>query len=304
MNLAVVHVPVLLKLAIHYLQIDPSGTYVDCTLGDGGYSKEIFKSLTKGRLISFDCDEVAVQFVEKNYHDDIKTGRWHVVRENFSKLTEELTRLKLETVDGVVFDLGLSSRQLDEDPLQRGFSYLRTQPLDMRMDTRLGVKAEDLLKALSREELDNLFKEYGEERYAHRISGEMKKWIALNPDRYCTSDVIAALVRRVVPAGYRKGSKHPARRVFQALRIAVNDELLSLRQGLSSALSVVAMGGRIVVVSYHSLEERIVKETFQRAVESGKWGYVEPKPVRPTQEEIERNPRAASAKMRVIERIN
>lgn len=302
MNSSVVHVPVLLQSAIHYLQIDPSGVYVDCTLGDGGYSKAIFDHLSEdGRLISLDCDEQSVDFTNERYSKEISTGRWTVVRENFSKLLSVIETLSLNSVNGVVFDLGLSSRQLDNDADERGFSYLRNQKLDMRMDSRLGVTAEDLIRVLSEEELERLIREYGEERYARRIAIELKKWIAQHPGRQCTSDEIAALVRRVVPAGYRKESKHPARRVFQAFRIAVNDELRSLRSGLSSALSVVSQGGRVVVVSYHSLEDRIVKNIFTDAVTSGEFKLVTPKPVLPEPEEVNDNPRAKSAKLRVIE---
>lgn len=302
MKTSVVHVPVLLKSAIRYLHIDPCGTYVDCTLGDGGYSKAIFDLLTQGSLVSFDCDEIAIKTVLDTYGAAIKSGKWHIIRENFSKLIPVLDRFGIQTVAGVIFDLGVSSRQLDADPLERGFSYIRSQPLDMRMDTRLGVKAEDLVRALGQDELEHLIREYGEERYAHMISKEVKKWIATNLDRSLTSDVMAALVRKVVPAGYREGSKHPARRVFQALRIAVNDELQCLQQGLSSALSVVASGGRIVVVSYHSLEDRIVKLACTKAVESGCWKYVEKKPILPQKAERDMNPRSASAKLRVIEK--
>jgi len=171
------------------------------------------------------------------------------------------------------------------------------------MDSRLGVTAEDLIRALSEDELERLIREYGEERYAKRISIELKRWIAQHPGRHCTSDEIAALVRRVVPAGYRKESKHPARRVFQAFRIAVNDELRSLRSGLTSALSVVSKGGRVVVISYHSLEDRIVKNIFADAIESGTFKAITQKPVLPESNEIEINPRAKSAKLRVVEKI-
>lgn len=299
----IVHVPVLLQFAIHYLNIDPAGVYVDCTLGDGGYSKAIFDKLTVGKLISFDFDDISVSFVKKRYENEIASGRWLVRRENFSKLDEELRKAGIGDVDGIVFDLGLSSRQLDADPNERGFSYRRAQKLDMRMDSRLGVTALDLMKVLSVDELERLIREYGEERYAKRIAIELKKCIAAEPERYQTSDAIAALVRRVVPAGYLKGSKHPARRVFQAFRIAVNDELRSLQLGLSSALSVVGREGRIVVVSYHSLEDRVVKNAFAEAVKNGGFRLIESDPILPTREEIEKNSRSASAKMRVVERV-
>jgi 16S rRNA (cytosine1402-N4)-methyltransferase len=299
----VIHKPVLLKEVIEHLKIDPDSNYIDCTLGDGGYSIEILGQLEKGSLLSIDCDKASVDFVRKKYGGMLGDGKWVIVQENFVKLEEIVKKHRLENIGGIVFDLGLSSRQLEADESNRGFSYIRPGPLDMRMDERLSVTAEDLLRGLSASELTELFQKYGEERFSRRIAREIKKWIKENPDKKLRSDTIAALVRKVVPASYRKGSKHPARRVFQALRIAVNDELLSLQEGLSSALSIVSEGGRVVVVSYHSLEDRIVKEMFNDEVRSGLLSLITKKPIVAASIEITRNPRARAAKLRVAEKI-
>lgn len=299
-NTEVLHEPVLLQEVIRYLEIKPDGTYVDCTLGDGGYSSEIAKKLEDGRLISIDVDKESIGFVRSTYGGLLSEKHWEIVHENFAKLGEILHAHEINEVDGVVFDLGMSSRQIDSDAKKRGFSYLRSEPLDMRMDERLGVTAEDLVRGLSEKELTMLFQNYGEERYSKRIARELKRWTKKHTEETLNSDTVAALVRKVVPAGYREGPRHPARRVFQALRVAVNDELRSLQLGLSSALSVVKSGGRIIVLSYHSLEDRIVKDEFNKAISNGGFKLLTDSPVTPSKEEIDRNPRARSAKMRVI----
>lgn len=302
MNAEVVHKPVLLKEAIGYLEIKPNGVYVDCTLGDGGYSRAILEKLEEGVLVSIDCDMQSIEFVRASFPDLLKKGNWKVEHDNFANVRNVLSRNEIMSVDGVVFDLGMSSRQLDADDLGRGFSYLGSDPLDMRMDMRLGVTAEDLVKGLSRKELTKLLSVYGEERYSKRIANSLKDWVDGNIDVPLTSDKVAALIREVVPAGYREGPRHPARRVFQALRIAVNDELQSLQQGVSSALSIVDSGGRVVVISYHSLEDRIVKQLFRDAAGSSDYVLLTRKPVVAQEREIEENSRARSAKLRAIER--
>lgn len=301
-GIQLIHIPVLLKEVMQYLEVDPDGIYVDCTLGDGGYSGAIAERLNEGRLVSIDVDGESIAFVRSRYKRLLSDRNWTLVKENFSNLSEILEDLHIDHADGLVYDLGLSSRQIDADLKRRGFSYLRSEPLDMRMDERLGVTAQDLVMALSEKELAKLFLKYGEERYAKRIARSLKEWVKMHTDDTLTTDTVAALVRKVVPAGYREGPRHPARRVFQALRVAVNDELRSLQQGLSSALSVVVSGGRVIVLSYHSLEDRIVKDEFAKAVDSGDYKLLSDKPITPAAEEVERNPRARSAKMRVIQK--
>ncbi|MDD3661880.1 MAG: 16S rRNA (cytosine(1402)-N(4))-methyltransferase RsmH [Candidatus Dojkabacteria bacterium] len=299
----VIHTPVLLKEVISYLNVRPGGVYVDCTLGDGGYSYEILKLLGDGRLVSLDVDPVSIEFVKKTYPDEVDGRRWTIVYENFSKLSEVVRSRGIESVDGVVFDLGMSSRQIDADPLARGFTYLKREGLDMRMDPRLGVTAEDLLRALNERQIYEMFQTYGEERFSKRIAKSIVLWRRDHPDEHMTAESLAELIRKNIPAAYREGSKHPARRVFQALRIAVNDELTSLQHGVSSALAIVSKKGRVIVVSYHSLEDRCVKDLFKEAVDRGDFTYIVKHPVTAEDGEVARNPRAASAKLRAVEKL-
>lgn len=293
-----IHEPVLLKESIDFLNIKPDGVYVDCTLGDGGYSFEIFKKLKTGKLYSFEVDKLSIDYVKKRYSKELGKN-WEIINENFSNIQKVLKNI---SIDGAVFDLGLSSRQLEGE--EKGFTFLKDQKLDMRMDENLLITAEDLLKALSQNELEKLFKTYGEERYAKRIARKIKEWVKENADKTMTTDILVNLIRRVVPAGYRDGSKHPARRVFQSLRIAVNDEINTLRAGLFSTLSMLKADGRVVVVSYHSLEDRVVKQVFIEKEDSEDFEIITPSPVTPSAEEIAENKRARSAKLRAIQKIN
>ncbi|MFH1547266.1 MAG: 16S rRNA (cytosine(1402)-N(4))-methyltransferase RsmH [bacterium] len=293
----IIHKPVLLKESIENLNIKEDGTYVDCTLGDGGYSLEILKKLKKGILYSLEVDDDSIEFVKEKYKEFLG-DKWKIIKSNFSDIQKSLNNIG---IDGAVFDLGLSSRQIEASG--RGFSFIRSEDLDMRMDKELNVKAQDLLKALSEKELEKLFRLYGEERFSKRIARSIKRWTKENTDQHMTTEDLVKLIRRVVPAGYRDGSKHPARRVFQALRIAVNDEQNTLRAGLSSALSMLNNRGRVVVVSYHSLEDRIAKNLFKEANNSGNYEVITSKPIVPGEEEVRNNVRARSAKLRVIEKI-
>lgn len=291
-----IHVPVLLKETINSLNINPDGLYIDCTLGDGGHSYEIFKKLSnKGTLISIDQDQHAIDFVKEYYKGEIKEN-WIIVKSNFSKIEEIAS--KYGRPDGILMDLGLSSRQL-EDSHNRGFSYQEdSEPLDMRMDEDLGVKAKDLLMVLSERELEKLFTVYGEERYARKIANEIKKNIT---DMNTVGD-LTGLVYRVVPAAHQS-SKNPSRRVFQALRIVVNDELNSLRIGLDSSFKILNNNGRLSVITFHSLEDRIVKTFFHNIAESGEGVLLFKDVLAPTDIEKKVNPRSASAKLRTITKI-
>lgn len=291
-----IHVPVLLKETINSLNINPDGLYIDCTLGDGGHSYEIFKKLSnKGTLISIDQDQHAIDFVKEYYKGEIKEN-WLIVKSNFSKIEEIAS--KYGRPDGILMDLGLSSRQL-EDSHNRGFSYQEdSEPLDMRMDEDLGVKAKDLLMVLSERELEKLFTVYGEERYARKIANEIKKNIT---DMNTVGD-LTGLVYRVVPAAHQS-SKNPSRRVFQALRIVVNDELNSLRIGLDSSFKILNNNGRLSVITFHSLEDRIVKTFFHNIAESGEGVLLFKDVLAPTDIEKKVNPRSASAKLRTITKI-
>lgn len=289
-----IHVPILLNETIDSLNINPDGFYIDCTLGDGGHSYEIFSRLsTKGILISIDQDQHAIDFVKEYYKGEIKDN-WIIVKSNFSKIDEIISKYDRRP-DGILMDLGLSSRQLEQSH-NRGFSYQQEdEPLDMRMDEELGVKAKDLLVALPSSELEKLFTVYGEERYARKIANEIKKNIT---DINTVGD-LTRLVYRVVPAAHQS-SKNPSRRVFQALRIAVNDELNSLKIGLDKSFEVLNTNGRLSVITFHSLEDRIVKIYFHNIVESGKGVLLFNSIIAPTDMEKRINPRSASAKLRTI----
>lgn len=289
-----VHTPVLLDEAIEQLKIKKDGVYVDATLGDGGHSTEILKNIGSGKLISIDCDINSINWVKNNNHL-ASVDNWNIEYANFSEIEEILKAKGIKKIDGILFDIGLSSRQLANKT--RGFSYYGDGEIDMRMDERLQVKAKDLLMALSAKELTQLFNKYGEEKYSAEIArsiARQKKDGNLNTIR----DLVQAIYS-AVPQNYDRGRKHPARRVFQALRIAVNDEIFGLEKALVKVLPFINIGGRIVVITYHSLEEKVVQRFIQDNF--NKLVILTPTPIQPNTEEIEKNQRARSAKMYVVE---
>ncbi len=277
------HKPVLLKEALENLNIKPNGIYIDCTLGEGGHSFEILRQLNKeGKLISLDRDQEAIDFVREKYG---QVKNWEIVKTNFKNIDKVL---KNKQADGILMDLGLSSRQLEAS--KRGFSYLEgSQDLDMRMDEELDVKARDLLNYYDEKTLARILREFGEEKNAKRIA----KFIKQNIKGINKVEDLNQVIKRAVPAAFADKHKHPSRRVFQALRIAVNDELGSLQEGLSKAFDVLKKDGHLVVISFHSLEDRIVKRFFKEKL--GITTMIVPSP-----EEIAINPRARSAKMRFL----
>ncbi|KKQ15208.1 MAG: Ribosomal RNA small subunit methyltransferase H [candidate division WS6 bacterium GW2011_GWF1_36_8] len=284
-----IHVPVLLNESIDSLNIKPDGFYVDCTLGDGGHSQAILKQLSsKGLLLSIDQDSFAIEFVKDFYKAQ---PNWIIKQSNFryiDKLVAEIGR----TPDGILMDLGLSSRQLEESH-NRGFSYQEdNEPLDMRMDTNLGVTAKDILVVLNNKQLAKLFLEYGEERYCALIAKTIKE----NIDHINTVGDLTRLIYKVVPAN--NTIKNPSRRVFQALRIVVNDELDSLTETLDRSFKLLSKNGRLSVISFHSLEDRIVKTYFNDKAGSGEGELLFKSSIAPTDTEIEQNSRSASAKLR------
>ena len=289
-----IHKPVLLDESIDSINIKPDGFYIDCTLGDGGHSFEIYKKLSnKGLLISIDQDSNAIAFVKDFYKDILPSENWILENSNFSKIDKIANKYNRQP-EGILMDLGLSSRQLEESH-NRGFSYLEeNEPLDMRMDTELGVKASDLLNVLSLKDLTSVFTEYGEEKNAYKIAKMIK-----NSDRPIqTVGDLTRLIYKVMPADTSK--KNPSRRVFQALRIVVNDELNSLKEGLEKSFEILNSNGRISVITFHSLEDRIVKNYFNERLDSGKGSLLFKKYLAPTDIELEQNPRSASSKLRTI----
>ena len=304
------HEPVLLAECLAGLNIRPEGTYLDGTVGGAGHSRAIAAGLGTGKLICIDRDETALKAAEERLQP--WKDRVTLVHANFDRVPEILDDLGIHRVDGMLFDLGVSSPQLDE--AERGFSYQKDAPLDMRMDRSSALTAEEIVNSWSEEELKRILWTYGEERYASRIAAAMVK--ARERGGVHTTLELSELIRRAMPAAALREKQHPAKRSFQAIRIAVNDELGSVERLLERAPDRLAPGGRICVISFHSLEDRLVKQAFHKRVD----GCTCPKsfPVcvcgfRQTlrlvgsatagKEELERNPRARSARLRVAERI-
>lgn len=286
-----IHVPVLLEPALEYLAIRPDGIYVDATFGAGGHSGAILERLgTNGRLIALDADPAATERARA-----ISDPRFSFISTNFRELAGALDGCGVPLVDGVLFDLGVSSMQFD-DP-ERGFSLGKPAPIDMRMNPLHGPSAYDILKTASERELADIFFHYGEERAARRIAHAIVERRSTGTLPTTTTE-FAALVAGILHKPGRRERIHPATRVFQALRIAVNDELESLRDGLQAAIGKLREAGRVVVISFHSLEDRIVKQTFRG---DERLENLTRKPLVPTEWEITHNSRARSAKMRAAE---
>lgn len=305
------HKPVLLQECLDALQIKPDGIYVDGTLGRAGHSLEIARRLTTGRLIALDRDETAIDAATRRLADYM--DRVTLVHSNFSNLGQVLRELDIDGVDGMLFDLGVSSPQLDE--AQRGFSYKQDAPLDMRMDATAALTAREVVNTYSYEELRRILFEYGEERYAPAIA---KKIVAQREQKPIETTLeLAELIRSAMPAAALREKQHPAKRSFQAIRIAVNDELGELPPMLDAAQESLKRGGRLAVITFHSLEDRIVKHTLQDFAQGcicppsfpvcvcgrkPKMKLITRKPIVSGDEELDENPRARSAKLRVAEK--
>ena len=301
------HIPVLLQETVDALAIKPDGIYLDGTAGGGGHSFAIASRLTSGRLISLDRDPDAIQAAGNRLRGLPAT----VVRSNFTEMDKVLCDLSIPAVDGILLDIGVSSHQLDAG--ERGFSYHADAPLDMRM-SQDGTTAADLVNSLSEQELAKIFFDYGEEKFSRRIAADIIRRRSDQP--ILTTLQLADIIANAVPAAARRDG-HPARRVFQALRIAVNGELDCLSAALDTAFDCLKDGGILAVITFHSLEDRIVKQRFNQF----KQGCICPKdfpvctcgrtpagqvtkPVTASKEELENNPRARSAKLRCIQRIH
>lgn len=307
-----VHRPVLLQEVLEYLRVRPGGAYIDATFGGGGHSRAILEaSAPDGRVLALDADPAAVARGEAMAREF--PGRLVIRHSNFADLTRVARANGFDQVDGVLMDLGLSSFQLDE--AERGFSFRHPAPLDMRFDPATDLTARDIVNTWPEPELARLLFEYGEEPKARRIARAI---VSAREERPIETTVeLAALVERAV-GGRRGMAIHPATKTFQALRIAVNRELEVLPVGLAAALDVLAPGGRLVVISFHSLEDRIVKRFFRTEASDcicpphtpvcvcghrARLRIVTPKPVRPSEEELEMNPRSRSARLRAAERL-
>lgn len=306
------HVSVLLDECIEALNIKKDGIYVDCTLGGAGHSSEIIKRLSnKGRLIGIDQDKNALEASRKRleHYNNIT-----YVHNNFYNIKSVLEELNIEKVDGILMDLGVSSHQLDEG--ERGFSYMKDAPLDMRMNRESSFTAFNVVNSYSEEELTRVIREYGEEKFARRIA----KFII---DRRSTKAIdttyeLVEIIKAAIPAKARREGPHPAKRTFQAIRIEVNNELGILDRAIEDGVAKLNEGGRIAVITFHSLEDRIIKNKFKQLENPctcpkefpicvcGKEQTIKiitRKPIEPSDTEVEENPRSRSAKLRVAERI-
>jgi len=295
------HVPVLLKEAIDFLNIRRGGTYIDATVGLGGHSYEIAKRLgAQGRLIGVDKDPAALEKTGVRFQASgvgEERADWPSVELRHGSFADLANDQQPSTIDGILADLGMSSLQLD-DPA-RGFSFQAEGPLDMRMNTQSGETAEQVVNRVDEVTLANLIYEFGEERRSRRIARAI---VRSRPIRTTAqlADVVSAAAR---PMNQAERRIHPATRTFQALRIFVNRELDDLRELLNSAPQLLKPGGRLVVISFHSLEDRIVKDAMREAAKQGAYRLLTKKPVTASEEEIDRNPRSRSAKLRAAERV-
>lgn len=306
------HVSVLLDECIENLNIKPDGVYVDCTMGGAGHSKEIVKKLSnKGLFIGFDQDKNAIKTAKERlskYSDRVK-----FVHSNFENIKDELEKIGVYKIDGVLADLGVSSHQLDE--ADRGFSYMQDAPLDMRMDVRCEFSAYDVVNGYTEEELAKIIKDYGEENWAKRIA----KFIVeeRKEKKIETTGELVDIIKKAIPKKARIDGPHPAKRTFQAIRIEVNNELGVITKMIDDASSIMNKGGRICIITFHSLEDRIVKNAFKelsldcicpphlpmcQCDKKSEVKIITRKPIIPTDEEIEVNPRSRSAKLRVAEK--
>ncbi|MBU5364152.1 16S rRNA (cytosine(1402)-N(4))-methyltransferase RsmH [Enterococcus devriesei] len=309
------HTTVLLHETVDGLAIKPNGVYVDCTLGGAGHSEYLLNQLGKsGHLYAFDQDQKAIDNAKIRLAKYVEQNQVTFVKANFRELTTEMNRLGVTEVDGILYDLGVSSPQLDE--AERGFSYHQDAPLDMRMDQTAPLSAYQVVNDYSYHELVKIFFRYGEEKFSKQIARLIERKRADEPIK--TTGELVDLIKEAIPAPARRKGGHPAKRVFQAIRIAVNDELGAIESSLEQAIELLALNGRVSVITFHSLEDRIVKtmykefstpkdmppglpvvpEEFQPVLK-----LVNRKPIIPSDEELQDNNRARSAKLRIAEKV-
>lgn len=315
------HLPVMLAEVLELLNLSDGKTVVDCTLGGAGHALPMAQLVgLQGFLIGIDQDDSALHAAQQRFEEQRRTGpcaQFIAVKGNFANLDQHLVHACVAGIDAILFDLGVSSPQLDWG--HRGFSYNETAPLDMRMDPRnQRLTADEVINSYTVADLTRIISTYGEERFAHRIARAIERERTRKPIE--TTTALADIVKQAIPAATRRTGKHPARRTFQAIRLEVNDELGVLERGLKAAVCWLKPGGRIAVISYHSLEDRMVKQVFKSLSEPPRLAYGVPvqdnasdeepilkvitkKPILASAEELDKNPRARSAKLRVAEKI-
>ncbi|KAF1297147.1 16S rRNA (cytosine(1402)-N(4))-methyltransferase [Enterococcus sp. JM4C] len=309
------HYTVLLKETVDGLQVKPNGIYVDCTLGGAGHSEYLLSQLNEdGHLFAFDQDQTAIDHAKKRLAPFVEKGQVTFIKSNFRELKQRLLEQAVFSVDGILYDLGVSSPQLDE--ASRGFSYHQDAPLDMRMDQEASFSAFDLVNTYDYHQLVKIFFRYGEEKFSKQIAREIEKVRQVKPIE--TTQELVEIIKTAIPAPARRKGGHPAKRVFQAIRIAVNDELGAVEDSLEQAIDLLGLEGRISVITFHSLEDRIVKSMFKeysmpKDLPQGlpvvpeefkpELKIVNRKPILPSTEEQEENNRSRSAKLRIAEKI-
>lgn len=308
------HVTVLLNEAIDNLNVKPDGTYVDATLGGGGHSQLLASRLTTGKLWSFDQDITAINYNKEHLATELAEGKVAFIQNNFRNLRDALAEVGVTEIDGIVYDLGVSSPQFDDG--QRGFSYNYDAPLDMRMNQSQELTARTVVNEWDFHDLLRILSRYGEEKFAKQIARAIERQRELQPIE--TTFELVEVIKSAIPAAARRTGGHPAKRSFQAIRIAVNDELGVVEESLAQALDMLKVGGRISVITFHSLEDRLVKTMFKEKTAVPElpaglpiipdemqpdYKLVTRKPILPSEEEMANNHRAHSAKLRVIERL-
>lgn len=308
------HITVLLNEAIDYLAVKEDGIYADGTLGGGGHSKLLASHLTTGKLYAFDQDIRAIEYNQENLAQQIAQGRVELVQANFRDLNEALAERGVTGLDGMVYDLGVSSPQFDDG--QRGFSYNYDAVLDMRMNQDQALSAHEVVNDWSFNDLMRILSRYGEEKFAKQIVRAIERERAIKP--IDTTFELVEVIKSAIPMGARRTGGHPAKKSFQAIRIAVNDELGAVEDSLTQALDMLKVGGRISVITFHSLEDRLVKTMFKERTSLPElpaglpiipeemqpdYRAISRKPILPSADEMDNNHRAHSAKLRVIERI-
>lgn len=309
------HITVLLNEAVAGLNIQPEGVYVDATLGGGGHTGEILKQLSpQGHLYAFDQDQTAIKYNQQHLSQAIEQNKLTLVESNFRQLKVQLEQLNIQSIDGIIYDLGVSSPQFDD--AKRGFSYNHDAPLDMRMDQSQALDAKQVVNEWPYQQLVKILNRYGEEKFAKPIARAIEKQRALKPIE--TTVELAEIVKNAIPAAARRHGGHPAKRSFQAIRIAVNDELGALEASLEQALELLNVNGRISVITFQSLEDRLVKAMFRERTQmqdvpaglpvipeemKPHYRLVNRKPITASETELEENHRAHSAKLRIIEKI-
>ncbi|WP_130847766.1 16S rRNA (cytosine(1402)-N(4))-methyltransferase RsmH [Lactiplantibacillus mudanjiangensis] len=310
------HTTVLLHEAVAALAIKPDGIYVDCTLGGGGHSREILKQLgPEGHLFSFDQDQTAIDYNQTNLATYLASGQLTFIKSNFANLKAELADRGITAVDGIVYDLGVSSPQFDN--AERGFSYQHDAPLDMRMDQSAPLTAQTVVNTWPYADLVRIFYRYGEEKFSKQVARAIERARETAPIE--TTGQLVDLIKSAIPMRARRTGGHPAKKVFQAIRIAVNNELGVLETSLEQAVDLIDVHGRVSVITFQSLEDRLVKTIFKEhsdlpelppglpvipAEMQPDYRLVNRKPISPSEAEVTANRRARSAKLRVIERLN